>query len=147
MRDLPPLFFDLPWLLILAAALPLSVWGLRRARARQREQRLGRFAEASALRRLMQIGGTSPGARTARLVVIAVLAGVALAGPRWGLARGPTTARGIDMAIALDASLSMMAPDERPSRLERMKQEVRRLRAMSRADRVALWRSLDAATS
>jgi hypothetical protein len=32
----------------------------------------------------------------------------------------------------------MTATDERPSRLERMKQEVRRLRAMSRADRVAL---------
>ena len=31
-----------------------------------------------------------------------------------------------------------MAPDEKPSRLERMKQEVRRLRAMSHADRVAL---------
>lgn len=42
------------------------------------------------------------------------------------------------MAIALDASLSMMAPDEKPNRLERMKQEVRRLRAMSQADRVAL---------
>jgi Ca-activated chloride channel family protein len=32
----------------------------------------------------------------------------------------------------------MMAPDEKPNRLERMKQEVRRLRAMSQADRVAL---------
>jgi Ca-activated chloride channel family protein len=42
------------------------------------------------------------------------------------------------MAIALDASLSMMAPDEKPNRLERMKQEVRRLRAMSQTDRVAL---------
>ena len=42
------------------------------------------------------------------------------------------------MAIAIDASLSMMAQDERPSRLERVKQEVRRLRAMSHADRVAL---------
>ena len=41
-------------------------------------------------------------------------------------------------AWAIDASLSMMAPDERPSRLERVKQEVRRLRAMSQADRVAL---------
>ncbi len=138
MSDLPPLVFDLPWLLALAIALPLAVWGLRRARARQRARRLDRFADAGALRRLMQLGGTSPGARTARLVTIAVLAGTALAGPRWGLARGPTTAHGIDMAIALDASLSMMAPDERPSRLERMKQEVRRLRAMSRADRVAL---------
>ena len=37
------------------------------------------------------------------------------------------SSRGIDMAIAIDASLSMLAQDERPSRLERVKQEVRRL--------------------
>ena len=42
------------------------------------------------------------------------------------------------MAIAIDASLSMTAQDDKPSRLERVKQEVRRLRAMSHADRVAL---------
>ncbi len=138
MNDLPRLIFDQPWLLLLALALPLGVWALQRARARGRRERLGRFAEPDALRRLLRVGGTSAGARTARLVSVAVLAGLALAGPRWGLARGPTSARGIDMAIALDASLSMMAPDDRPSRMERMKQEVRRLRAMSRADRVAL---------
>jgi hypothetical protein len=32
----------------------------------------------------------------------------------------------------------MLAEDERPSRLERMKQEVRRLRAAAPGDRVAL---------
>ncbi|MBL0172291.1 MAG: VWA domain-containing protein [Gemmatimonadaceae bacterium] len=138
MTSVPRVIFDLPWLLLGALILPLCVWLLRRVRARQRRERLGRYAEPTALRRLVPFTGTSPGARTARLVSIAVLAGIALAGPRWGLARGPSSARGIDMAVALDASLSMTATDERPSRLERMKQEVRRLRSMSRADRVAL---------
>lgn len=138
MNNLPRVIFDWPWLLVAALALPLAVWFLRRVRARQRRDRLARFAEPGALSRLLQVASTSPTARTIRLVLVVMLAGVALAGPRWGLARGPTSARGIDMAIALDASLSMMATDERPSRLERMKQEVRRLRAMSRADRVAL---------
>lgn len=132
------LVFDAPWLLIGVVLLPVVVWLLRRARARQRSARLSRFAEASALGRLLAVGGSSPGARTARLVTVAMLGALALAGPRWGLARGPTSARGIDMVVALDASLSMMATDERPTRLERMKQEVRRLRAMSRADRIAL---------
>ncbi len=138
MSRLPELVFDMPWMLAAAIVLPLCVLLLGVARSRQRRDRLARYAEESALSRLMRVGGVSSTSRTARLITVALLAGVALSGPRWGLARGPTSARGIDMAIALDASLSMTAQDERPSRLERMKQEVRRLRAMSRADRVAL---------
>ncbi len=138
MSRLPDLVFDMPWMLVAAIILPLCVLLLGIARSRQRSNRLARYADESALRRLLRVGGVSAGARSARLITVALLAGVALSGPRWGLARGPTSARGIDMAIALDASLSMTAQDERPSRLERMKQEVRRLRAMSHADRVAL---------
>lgn len=135
---LPPLIFDVSWLLLAAALLPLVVWWMRSVRMRQRRVRLARYAESSALRRLVMISDPDEGGRTVRLMLVAFLAGLALSGPRWGLAHGPVTARGIDMAIAIDASLSMMAPDERPSRLERVKQEVRRLRAMSQADRVAL---------
>ncbi len=138
MSRLPQVVFDMPWMLAAVLVLPAIVFWLRASRSRQRAERLTRYAEAPALARLLTMGGTGSGARTARLVTVAVLAGLSLAGPRWGLARGPATARGIDMAIALDASLSMMATDDRPSRLERMKQEVRRLRAMSHADRVAL---------
>ncbi len=135
---LPPLIFDVSWLLLAAALLPLVVWWMRSVRMRQRRVRLARYAESSALRRLVMITDPDERGRTVRLMLVAFLAGLALSGPRWGLAHGPVSARGIDMAIAIDASLSMMAPDERPSRLERVKQEVRRLRAMSQADRVAL---------
>jgi Ca-activated chloride channel family protein len=135
---LTPLLFDQPWMLIAALLLPACVWWLRVVRQRRRAERLSRYAESGALRRLAMINDPDERGRTVRLMCIALLAGVALAGPRWGLARGPVSARGIDMAIAIDASLSMMATDERPSRLERVKQEVRRLRAMSQADRVAL---------
>jgi len=138
LATLPPLIFDVPWLLLAAVGLPVVVWWMRSVRSRQRRMRLARYAESSALRRLVMVADPDERGRTLRLVLIAMLAGLALSGPRWGLARGPVSARGIDMAIAIDASLSMMAPDERPSRLERVKQEVRRLRAMSQADRVAL---------
>ena len=45
---------------------------------------------------------------------------------------------GVDLVLAVDASLSMLATDERPNRLERVKQEIRRLRALSPGDRVGL---------
>ncbi|WP_373064224.1 VWA domain-containing protein [Gemmatimonas sp.] len=128
----------MPWLLLAAVLLPLAVWWMRSVRMRQRRVRLARYAESSALRRLVMITDPDERGRTVRLILVAFLAGLALSGPRWGLSHGPVSARGIDMAIAIDASLSMMAPDERPSRLERVKQEIRRLRAMSQADRVAL---------
>lgn len=137
-ENVPPLVFDAPWLLLLAALLPALVWWLRRQQVVQRARRLARFAETAALDRLVPPTHRAERRRTWRLVAAAALIGLAMAGPRWGVARGSLTARGIDMAIALDASLSMMAPDEKPNRLERMKQEVRRLRAMSQADRVAL---------
>lgn len=137
-ENLPPLVLDTPWLALLAIALPLCIWWLRRQQWRQRERRLARFADPAALARLVPSSGGGERRRTWRLMLVAVLMGLAMAGPRWGLTRGPVSARGIDMAIALDASLSMTAPDEKPNRLERMKQEVRRLRAMSQADRVAL---------
>lgn len=136
--NLPPLLFDAPWLLLLVIVLPLLVWWLRRQRQVRRTQRLARYASMAALTRLMVSQDAEATRRTVRLMAVGALLGVALAGPRWGLARGPMSSRGIDMAIAIDASLSMLAQDERPSRLERVKQEVRRLRAMSPADRVAL---------
>ena len=76
--------------------------------------------------------------RAIRLATAGALVGVAVAGPRWGTEQTIVRARGIDMVFALDASLSMMAQDDRPNRLTRMKQEVRRLRAMSTGDRVGL---------
>lgn len=136
--NLPPLLFDAPWLLVLVIVLPLLVWWLRRQRQVRRTERLARYASMAALTRLMVSQDAEATRRTVRLMAVGALLGVALAGPRWGLARGPMSSRGIDMAIAIDASLSMLAQDERPSRLERVKQEVRRLRAMSPADRVAL---------
>jgi Ca-activated chloride channel family protein len=131
--------FDYLWLLPLAIVLPAAiVWLIARA-DRQRRARLKRFGELEVVERLLPPSATrSMRWRAARLATAGALAGVAVAGPRWGTEQTIVRARGIDIVFALDASLSMLGTDERPNRLTRMKQEVRRLRAMSRGDRVGL---------
>jgi Ca-activated chloride channel homolog len=131
--------FDFLWLLPLAVLLPAAIlWLLRRA-TRERRARLARFGEPEVVDRLLPPAAAKPGPwRATRLALAGALIGISIAGPRWGTEQSIVRTRGIDMVFALDASLSMLATDERPNRLERMKEEVRRLREMSRGDRVGL---------
>src|SRR5438874_2528228 len=131
--------FDHLWLLPLAIILPIATVVLLQRAYTLRRQRLERLGSANVVSRLVPIAVMrAPTWRIARLAGAGLLIGVAAAGPRWGVERTVVRSRGIDMVLALDASLSMMAPDERPNRLERMKQEVRQLRELSGGDRVAL---------
>ena len=137
--QIDPRLIEHPWLLLLALVLPiLFVLLLRRSR-RQRQRRLARLGALDVVRRLVPataLGGS--GWRATRLGLAAALAGVAVAGPRWGLERATVRSSGVDLVLAVDASLSMLATDEKPNRLERVKQEIRRLRALSPGDRVGL---------
>jgi Ca-activated chloride channel family protein len=130
---------ELPWLLPLAVVLPI-VFALLLRRARSsRVKRLARFGALDVVRRLIPASALSgSGWRAVRLGLAAALAGLAIAGPRWGQERSVVRTSGVDMVLAVDASLSMLATDEKPSRLERVKQEIRRLRAISPGDRVGL---------
>ena len=136
---MPEVTFDYPYLLALAVVLPvLAVLVLRRA-YKQRRVRLNRLGSMDVVSRIIPPRTlVKPGWRMVRLGVAGGLVGVAVAGPRWGDERTVVRSRGIDMVLALDASLSMLAQDERPSRLERMKEEVRRLRALSPGDRMGV---------
>jgi Ca-activated chloride channel family protein len=131
--------FDYVWLLPLAVVLPVAiVWLLVRA-DRQRRARLARLGEFEIVQRLLPPNAMrSVRWRATRLATAGALVGIGIAGPRWGTEQTVVRAKGIDMVFGLDASLSMMATDDRPNRLTRMKQEVRRLRAMSRGDRVGV---------
>lgn len=127
------------WLLPLAIILPIAAVLLLQRSYRARQRRLERLGTTSVVSRLVPPSALrAPNWRITRLALAGLLIGVAAAGPRWGTERTVVRTNGIDMVLALDASLSMMAPDERPNRLERMKEEVRRLRAMSPGDRVGL---------
>jgi Ca-activated chloride channel family protein len=132
-------FFDYLWLLPLAVVLPLLAVLLLRYNYRRRAQRLARLGTPAVVSRLVPPNATRPpGWRIARIATAALGMGIAVAGPRWGAERTVVRTSGIDMVLALDASLSMMATDERPNRLERMKTEVRRLLDLSQGDRVGL---------
>ena len=132
-------WLERPYLLALAIVLPvLFVWLLRRHRL-QRQRRLARLGTLDVVRRLVPAAAFSGGGwRAARIALAAACAGIAIAGPRWGYERTTVRSTGVDLVFAVDASLSMMATDEKPSRLERVKQEIRRVRALSPGDRVGL---------
>lgn len=63
---------------------------------------------------------------------------IALANPQRGSVLAEGEQRGIDMAICLDISNSMMAQDMKPSRMERSKQVVKNLLGKLGGDRVSL---------
>ena len=128
-----------PWLLALAVLLPALAVALTIIAARRRRARLARLGTPALVARLVPPSATrAPWPRALMLGLATALAAIAFAGPRWGSERTQVRGEGIDIVLALDASLSMLARDERPSRLERMKQEVRRFRSLSGGDRVAL---------
>ena len=139
MRTVSGVIFDAIWLLPLAIILPVVAVVVLRYAYRKRQERLQRFGSLDVVSRLIPVATmVKPSWRMARLGAASALVGIAVSGPRWGDERSIVRSRGIDMALSLDASLSMLATDEHPNRLERMKQEVRRLRALSPGDRMAL---------
>ncbi len=119
------------------AAAPLVVTLFLWAAWRRREalRRLGdpglviRLAPVSTRRRRWKGG----------LVVLGVLfMAVALAGPRFGSRLREVKREGVDLVIALDVSLSMQAQDVAPNRLERAKNEIKKMLDGLRGDRVGL---------
>lgn len=132
-------YFDIPWALALAPLLAALVAVMLVITFRKRQRRLRSLGQEGIVSRLIPPSAThSPTPRIVLLSLAAICAGVAFAGPRWGTERALIRAGGADVVLALDASLSMRATDERPDRLERMKQEARRFLAASPGDRFGL---------
>ena len=131
-------FIEWPWALALLIVLPAIGFVIFSAERRSRAERLAKLGTRSMLVRLAPYGARLGPGRTARITGALFLLGLAFAGPRWGLGGTVAHSNGVDVALALDASLSMLAPDAQPSRLENMKNVVRQLRAQSPNDRFAL---------
>jgi len=130
---------EYPWALLAAPVFAAAIAVLLWLSFRRRASRLARLGTGSLVARLLPPAAmTPPWPRIALLGIAAACAGVAYAGPRWGMETTLQRASGVDVVLAMDASLSMTAADERPSRLERMKAEARRLLALSPGDRIGL---------
>ena len=139
---IPQLFalFARVWMLpvaLLAAALVAYVGWRTDARRRVRLAQLG---DVPVLERLVprRTIGLSPRVRAMIVGAAALLVGIAIAGPRWGERAERRKDTGVDIALVLDVSASMLAMDEGNSRLDHMKSDVRRLFATMPAARVAL---------
>ncbi|MBL8150784.1 MAG: VWA domain-containing protein [Blastocatellia bacterium] len=106
------------YLLLLTTLIPLAAllyWLIER-RKRQLVEFFGKKVEkqASQINRYYLLRGLIILAATALCIT-------ALARPQWGETQELVKTKGIDVIIAVDVSLSMLADDEYPSRLERAK--------------------------
>ena len=125
--------FDAPFVLWLAPVVAIAVWfGARWAR-RVRLRRAALWSEQTA-----DLARSAGRAGPSLLAVAAFLSTVALAGPRWGQEAVVTETRGLNLAIAVDISRSMLAEDASPNRLGRAVREARRLVQDLDGDRLGL---------
>lgn len=129
--DHPAYLFGLLLVPVLAAFFAVAL--------RARRLALVKLLGEDSRERLTQMAGRDRRAIEAALAVLTVaLVVTALAGPRWGVEKNQLKRSGVDIAIVIDGSRSMLAQDVAPSRLERAKREVRGLLDAASGSRVAL---------
>src|SRR2546423_1007819 len=122
-----------------AIVLPVVAAWLVRWGLQARRDRLARLGTPSMVARLApSVTQQRTSSAIVRAGLATLLIAIAIAGPRWGVEQTVVKQQGVDVVLALDASASMLATDEKPSRLQAMKQEINRLRDLSPGDRFAL---------
>jgi Ca-activated chloride channel family protein len=106
---------------------------------RLRRRALAALGDLPLLRRLVRGADTERRVIKAVLVVAAfVFLVLALARPQWGAREETVSRRGVDVILAVDTSLSMLAEDVRPSRLVQARAAVSSFIDLLRGDRVGL---------
>lgn len=130
--------FDSPhWFWLLLAIPGLAVFAALALRARR--EAIRRLVGDVAPGRLAPQAGRDRRALEAAFGALTVgLIACALAGPRWGEARHSVERVGSDVVLVIDASRSMLATDVRPSRIERVRREIRGLLDTAPGVRVAI---------
>jgi Ca-activated chloride channel family protein len=130
-------FADPKWLNALCLVPVLAVWLVYGGRRRKRELALftgGELGDPLSPGRSWRKGLLKSSLKIAGFVLLAL----AMARPQFGSHLVKVEREGIDLVIALDTSLSMMAEDMKPNRLERAKREIVDLIRGLKGDRVGI---------
>lgn len=132
MRFAAPVYL---WLLIgvpVLAGLHVLIFRLRRRALRA-------FGDLALVRRLVRGADTERRILKAVITIMAFACLVlALARPQWGARQETVSRRGVDVLLAVDTSLSMLAEDVRPNRLAQARGAVATFIDLLRGDRVGL---------
>src|SRR2546422_4546929 len=122
------------WLLGVPVLIGLFVLSLRRRRLA-----LQAFGDLPLMRRLTGSASLERRIIKAVLVVLAsVFLIVALARPQWGAKLESVTRRGVDVIVAVDTSLSMLAEDVKPNRMAQARAAVGSFIDLLLGDRVGV---------
>jgi Ca-activated chloride channel family protein len=124
--DLPVLLWGAPAVGSIVAVLAVAARASRVRHARRWSRRLALEAARGG-----RWGWLLPG-------LGALVACIALAGPRWGSRVVTAETKGLNVVLAVDVSRSMLAEDVAPSRLEHAKEQARRLVYQLQGDRIGL---------
>ncbi len=131
-------FAEIDYIYVLLALLPLLTiffWLV----LKMKKNAMQRFGNLVLMERL----ASSFSPKKQRWKIVLLLLGIffllfSLARPQLGTRLTLMKREGVDIVIAMDCSLSMLAEDFKPSRLEKAKQEVNGLISRMRGDRVGL---------
>lgn len=130
--------FAAPGYLWLLLFLPV-VAGLLALASRRRRHALAAIGDLVLIRRLSTDAGTERRVIRAALLLLALFFLVlALSRPQWGARLETMTRRGVDVIVAVDTSLSMLAEDVKPNRLAQARAAVSSLIDMMGGDRIGL---------
>jgi len=122
------------WLLGVPVLIGLFVVSFRRRRLA-----LAAFGDLSLMRRLSTSASLERRIIKAALVVLAsTFLALALARPQWGARLETVTRRGVDVIVAVDTSLSMLAEDVKPNRMAQARAAVGSFVDLLHGDRVGV---------
>jgi Ca-activated chloride channel family protein len=124
--------FWLLWLVPLLAGFFLYAF-------RKKRKAMARFAQVEMIRRMtVSISRGRQYFKAFLILLVAIFAVLALARPQFGTKMELMRRKGLDVAVAVDVSLSMYAEDIKPNRMARSKQEIGKFVDRLGGDRVAL---------